>query len=352
MTLISVCIPAYNRASLLSVLLDSVLNQDFYDFEIVIAEDCSPERQAIRSMAFKYQQQYGDRIRYTENIETLGYDGNLRRLVELALGQYVLFMGNDDLMAPGALSAVAAAVHEFSNVGVVLRSYSSFVSDPNFPIQVFRYFDEDRVFPAGAETVVTFFRRSVFISGMVFNRASALTYATTYFDGSLLYQQHLVGNILRYQSGVYLNQILAYHRLGGVPDFGVSISEKGLFTPKQQTPESSLQFMRGMLAIAYSLDDLNGEKVGRRILHDIGNYAYPILSVQAGRPYGIFLVYLYQLLRLGFWRVPLFHIYWLGLLMLGRRNCDSLIAMIKKKKGRAPLLGHVYNGEARSDRSN
>lgn len=111
MTLISVCIPAYNRAALLSVLLDSVLNQDFYDFEILIAEDCSPERPAIRTIASKYQQQHGDRIRYTENVETLGYDSNLRRLVELARGQYVLFMGNDDLMAPGALTAVATAVH-------------------------------------------------------------------------------------------------------------------------------------------------------------------------------------------------------------------------------------------------
>jgi abequosyltransferase len=350
MPLISICIPAYNRAGVLPALLDSILNQDFDDFDIVIAEDSSPERPAIAAKVAEYQQRFCAKVRYHENPQTRGYDGNLRRLVELATGDYVLFMGNDDLLAPGALGAVAAAVRERQDVGVVLRSYSSFVSDPEQPVQVFRYFGEDRVFPPGPDTVVTFFRRCVFISGMVFKRSSAAACATSQFDGTLLYQQHLAGNILAQESGVYLNRILSYHRLGGVPDFGASAAEKGLFVPRQQTPESSVHFMRGMLTIANSLDEPSGAKVGRRILRDIGNYAYPILSIQAGRSFGTFLYYLWQLMKLGFWRVPLFHVYALGLLVLGRKNCDRLIARIKKALGRAPLLGSVYKGQSREAR--
>jgi glycosyltransferase involved in cell wall biosynthesis len=351
MPLISVCIPAYNRAAVLPALLDSILNQDFDDFEIVIAEDSSPERQAIAAKVTEYQQRDGNRVNYHLNPQTLGYDGNLRRLVELAIGDYVLFMGNDDLLAPGALSAVAAAVREQPNVGVVLRSYSSFVSDPELPVQVFRYFGQDRFFPPGPNTVVTFFRRSVFISGMVFKRSSAAACATARFDGTLLYQQHLVGHILRQESGVYLNRILTYHRLGGVPDFGASAAEQGLFVPKQQTPESSVQFMRGMLAIANSLDEEGGAKASRLILQDIGNYSYPILSIQANLSLRSFLHYLLQLMLLGFWRVPLFHVYALGLLALGRTNCDYLIARTKQIMGRAPVLGRVYTGTSRNARS-
>jgi len=349
-SLISVCIPAYNRAGVLPALLDSILSQDFSDFDIVIAEDCSPERPAIAAKAVEYQQRFGEKVKYHENPETLGYDGNLRRLIELATGDYVLFMGNDDLLAPGALAAVAAAVRERQDVGVVLRSYSSFVTDPAEVVQVFRYFGEDRVFPPGPDTVVTFFRRCVFISGMVFKRSSAAALATARFDGTLLYQQHLAGHILANESGVYLNRILSYHRLGGVPDFGASAAEKGMFVPKQQTPESSVHFMRGMLEIAYSLDAAGCAKVGRRILRDIGNYAYPILSIQAGRPFGTFLSYLWQLMKLGFWRVPLFHVYALGLLVLGSNICGHLITRIKKALGRAPLLGSVYKGQSREAR--
>ena len=348
MALISVCIPAYNRAVVLPALLDSILYQDFDDFDIVIVEDSSPERQAIAAKAAEYQQRFGGKVKYHENPQTLGYDGNLRRLVELATGDFVLFMGNDDLLAAGALSAVAAAVRERQNVGVVLRSYASFVESPEQAVQVFRYFSEDRVFPPGPDTVVTFFRRCVFISGMVFKRSSAAACATARFDGTLLYQQHLAGHILAQESGVYLNRIISYHRLGGMPDFGASAVENGLFIPKQQTPESSVHFMRGMLAIASSLDEKSDVKVAARILRDIGNYAYPVLSIQAERSLGTFLSYLWQLMKLGFWQVPLVHVYALGLLVLGRKNCDRLIAQIKKSLGRAPLLGSVYTGTSRA----
>lgn len=347
MTLISVCIPAYNRATVLPALLDSILSQDEGDFEIVIAEDYSPERDAIAAEVKKYQQCFANKIKYFENAETLGYDGNLRCLVESATGEYVLFMGNDDLLAPHALAAVAGAIREYANVGVLLRSYSSFTTDPQQPKQIFRYFDEDRYFPPGPDTIATFFRRCVFISGMVFKRASALACSTKEFDGTLLYQQHLAGHILASESGVYLNQILTYHRLGGVPDFGSSAAEKGIFVPKQQTPDSSIHFMRGMLSIAQKLDNQPGIVVANRILHDIGNYSYPILSIQAGQPLPVFLHYLIQLAKLGFWKVPLFYVYSFALLLLGKTRCDALISWIKKTKGRAPMLGRVYAGEVR-----
>ena len=260
-------------------------------------------------------------------------------------------MGNDDLLATGALASIAEVLHKYSETGVILRSYSSFVSDPEIPVQVFRYFGEDRVFPPGPDTIVTFFRRSVFISGMVFKRSSAAACSTERFDGTLLYQQHLVGRILAKESGVYLNSILTYHRLGGVPDFGASAAEQGLFVPKQQTPDSSVNFMRGMIAIAKSLDEARRPKVSHLILRDIGNYSYPILSIQSDRSLGIFLSYIKQLMNLGLWRAPLFYMYALGLIVFRRRNCDHFIARIKATLGRAPLLGRVYAGNSLNGRS-
>ncbi len=352
MPLISVCIPAYNRAALLPNLLDSILQQDFGDFDIVLAEDSSPERQAIAAVVARYSYVYPGKISHHENPQTLGYDGNLRRLIELASGKYVLFMGNDDLLAPGALAAVGKTVLEHENVGVVLRSYTSFLVNPTEPHQVFRYFDSDRFFPAGADTVATFFRRSVFISGMVIRRGSALACATARFDGTLLYQQHLVGQILANENGVYLAQILSHHRLGGTPDFGVSESERGKFVPKDQTPESSVHFMRGMLSIANSLDTSLGAGVSARITRDIGNYSYPVLAIQADRSTGVFLDYLWKIARLGFWKAPLFYVYAIGLLVLRRSVCDRLISFLKRNKGRAPVLGNVFTGYPRDRGSN
>lgn len=350
--LISVCIPAYNRAALLSVLLDSIVREASVQYEIVICEDASPEQEQIRHVAERYSLAYPGRVSYHENEINLGYDGNLRRLIELARGEYVLFMGNDDLLAEGALGAVAAVVRAHTDVGVVLRSYDSFMDEPGRPVQAFRYFDSERFFPAGAQSIVTFFRRCVFISGMVVRRESAQRYSTNRFDGTLLYQQHLVGQILATQNGVYLPQILSHHRLGGTPDFGNSAAERGRFVPREQTPESSVQFMRGMLQIAADLEQTLGLPVYWRILKDIGNYAYPILAIQADRSTGEFLRYLWQIASLGFWKVPMFYIYACGLLILRRSTCDRFIAFLKRIKGRAPVLGNVYAGHTCNQTSN
>ncbi|BEI38376.1 glycosyltransferase family 2 protein [Polynucleobacter sp. HIN8] len=344
--IISVCIPAYNRSKVLPALLDSILNQKFSDFDIVITEDCSPERKLISSIVAKYQCSFGKKIKYFENEYTLGYDGNLRRLIQLACGDYVLFMGNDDLLAPGALQSIATAIqNEKKNIGVVLRSYSSFTENPQKSEQIFRYFDEDRIFPPGSDTVVTFFRRCVFISGMVFKRSSAGKISTSRFDGSLLYQQYLAGRILFEESGIYLNKIISYHRLGGIPDFGVSEVEKNKFIPNHQTPESSVHFIRGMISIANSLNEYCENKVSHRILRDIGNYSYPILSIQSERSSRIFFWYFWQLMKIGLWRSPLFFIYAVCLLVFGSKRCDYFISRVKIKLGRSPILGNIYAGE-------
>lgn len=181
---------------------------------------------------------------------------------------------------------------------------------------------------------------------MVFKRSSSLACATVKFDGTLLYQQHLVGRILADESGIYLNQILSYHRLGGMPDFGNSVAEQGRFVPREQTSGSSGHFMRGMLQIAADLEQTLGLPVYAPILKDIGNYSYPILFIQADRSTGEFLSFIGKLARLGFWKVPMFYIYACGLLVLRRSICDQAIAYLNWVKGRAPVLGNIYAGHA------
>lgn len=343
--LLTVCIPAYNRAALLGALLDSILVQSFEDYEVLICEDGSPERSAIAEIAARFDQRYPGRIRYEENSVNLGYDGNIRRLVESARGRYCVFMGNDDLLCENAFARIAAAVNQQSNCGVVVRSYASFESDPKQTKQVFRYFPRQHVLPAGAQAIFTAYRRSVVISGMVIHRDAARVVATDRFDGTLLYQLYLVGMVLSTHSVVFVPEVIALRRDGTPPDFGNSEVEKGKFVPHDQTPESSLHFMRGMLDIARHIEVTLGLKVFEAIRADIGNYAYPILSIQAKRRRAVFWGYGVSLAGLGFWRYPLFHLYFVGLLLLGADRTDRVIGRIKKKLGYTPRLGVARGGK-------
>jgi abequosyltransferase len=341
MPLITVCIPCYNRAPVLPALLDTVLGQAFDDYDVLLREDGSPERDAIRAVVEDYQRHHPGRIRYIENERNLGYDGNLRALVESATGDYCLFMGNDDLMCEGTLAHVADVVGRHPGLGVLVRSYAAFNGTPDNIDQTFRYFPEERVYPPGADAVAVAFRRSVVIPGMVLHRADALAAATDRFDGILLYQIYLVGRIAAHRPVVFTPQVLTLYRNGGIPDFGNAEAERGKFVPKEHTPESSLHFMQGMVDIARHVEQVEGIAVHRRIVADIADYAYPILSIQADKPLGVFLRYSLGLARLGFWRSPLFPLYFLSLLLLGTRGSEALIRWIKRRLGHTPRLGEA-----------
>ncbi len=344
---ISVCIPVYNRPEVLPGLLDSIFMQDYPDYNIVICEDKSPKRDEIRRIVDDYRSWRAAWIVYHENEKNLGYDGNLRNLIARADGEYCFLMGNDDLMCPGALSAVASAIQRYDRVGVVLRSYAAFDGTPENIVRTARYFDCEKFFPAGSATITTFFRRSVVISGVSLHREAALQYDTDRFNGTTLYQLYVIANILNTMNGVFLPEILVLYRDRGVPEFGNSESEKGRFIPNVRTPESSLLFMKGMLEIAAYVQKTRGIVIYNPIVRDIANYSYPILSLHGDKPFPVFARYARNLMRLGFWKSPMFFLYVLLLLTLGSRRVDRIIQFVKEVIGHTPVIGRVYRGESR-----
>lgn len=345
MNKISVCIPAYNRVKVLPDLLLSILNQDYNDFNIVICEDDSPERDKIKEVVSIYQEKFPGKINYHENEKNLGYDGNIRNLIEKSTGEYCFFMGNDDLMCEGALGKVAQALSRHPNVGVLLRSYAAFDGEPTNIVQTFRYFEKELFFQNGQDTITTMYRRSVVIPGMVLHREESLKYSTNIFDGTLLYQLYLVANILVNKNAVFLPDIIVLYRNGGIPDFGNNENEKSRFTPTQQTVESSVHFMKGMLEIARHTENTRKVKVYNAIAKDISNYSYPILAIQSSRSFAVFTKYCFDLVRLGLGKSLLFYLYYMTLVTLGAKRSNDIIVKIKNIIGHTPTIGNVYKGK-------
>jgi glycosyltransferase involved in cell wall biosynthesis len=298
----------------------------------------------IAKVVSQYSKKYPGLIHYYENTENLGYDANLRNLIKKARGEYCLFMGNDDLMCKDALTKVNAALHRYPNIGVLLRSYAAFDGKPSNIVQTFRYFDRDLFFPAGAETINTIYRRSIVISGMVLHRSTALSFATNYFDGSLLYQLYLVAMILTEMNAVYSYDITVLYRNGGVPDFGNSVAEKEKFKPQDQTPESSVHFIRGMLSIAQYVENSKKVQIFKAIRRDIANYSYPYLAIQAKKPLPDYLKYTLNVGLLGLGRYPMFYIWIFVILIFGVDGANSAIKYVKNKLGYTPHLGGIYKG--------
>ena len=103
---VSVCIPTFNGAKYLKECLDSVLAQTFTDFEVLVVDDHSSDE--TLSIAQEYAT-YDHRIRVIQNEHNLGLVGNWNRCVELAQGEWVKFVFQDDLIAPLCLERMVAA---------------------------------------------------------------------------------------------------------------------------------------------------------------------------------------------------------------------------------------------------
>lgn len=342
---ISVCIPAYNRPEVLPDLLDSIARQDYADFDVVICEDMSPERDRIRAVVEEYRPRIRASVLYFENDRNLGYDGNIRELIARADGDYCLFMGNDDVLCPDAIRTAAEALDRYPNVGVLLRGWAMFRDSPTNIVHTSRYFDAERFFPAGTDTVVTFFRRSVVLPGLILQRKKALEFATDRYDGTTLYQIYVSARILGELNGLFVPSILALRRDGIPPDFGVSAAERGKYVPGEHTTQSSVNFLEGFLAIAADIGKMRGERAYRRIIWDVANYSYPFLWMHADKRVGEFTRYAFRLARLGLWRSPLFYVYYLSLVVLGPDRMQRLTEAVKRYVGSTPVIGRVYQGE-------
>src|SRR5437763_13060965 len=91
---ISICIPKYNRIDYLLKSLDIIQSQIYSNIEVVISDACSTDstERDIKALIPSYKFP----IVYHRNSVNLGYDANYRKSIELATGDYVIVIGNDD----------------------------------------------------------------------------------------------------------------------------------------------------------------------------------------------------------------------------------------------------------------
>lgn len=339
--LFSVCIPAYNRAQHLADLLESIHAQDFCDFDVVICEDRSPERRQIAAIVREYQARYPGVLHYFENEQNLGYDGNIRNLVQQSSGRFCFFMGNDDLMCPGALGHAASIVGRYSNVGLILKSYGWFEETPEVVSDEVRWFSTEKEFPAGIPAIRFAFRRSGVISGYIVDRDLANQAATDEFDGTLFYQMHLTANVLIHKTAVCTPEVLVLCRVG-TPEFGNSVKEKGNYIPGKYTPRARLSMISGALSIIRNLKETKGIDVVEDVIHDYANYFYPYIKDQLNLPLKDYYALYRAYGRMGFSRYPLYHVYFLVAYVLGEKRFDALTAVVRKQLGRTPQFGNSY----------
>lgn len=96
---VSVIMPAYNAEKYISEAIDSILQQTFTDFELIIINDCSCD--ATEEIVLSYQD---PRMIYFKNEKNMGVAGTLNKGLALAHGEYIARMDSDDIAMPDRLA--------------------------------------------------------------------------------------------------------------------------------------------------------------------------------------------------------------------------------------------------------
>lgn len=107
--IISVIIPVYNVERYIKKCIDSVVNQTFIHFEIIIVNDCSTDNS--EQIIFEYKKK-DDRIIYVKNEKNLGLGGARNEGLKYCKSKFVLFLDSDDWLE---INTIKILVDEITN---------------------------------------------------------------------------------------------------------------------------------------------------------------------------------------------------------------------------------------------
>lgn len=189
---ISVCVPAYERPSMMKQLIYSFLAQDYNNKELVIADDSKSD--LIRDLIntdFKDIKE----ISYYKNSSNLGYCKNFLNSIRLAKGDYLLILGDDDaFISKQALSEYVAIFNKYESVDYIYSNQIQFNNKLEIEY-IFNFFQEDKLFKKGVQSMNESWLTSIFIPGMGLrnNRDFTKIYPIT---NILFPQLYMVGSII------------------------------------------------------------------------------------------------------------------------------------------------------------
>jgi glycosyltransferase involved in cell wall biosynthesis len=133
---VSVFMPVYNAGTYLREAIESILNQDFKDFEYVIVNDGSKDESESIILAYT-----DPRIRYIENPQNLGLIATLNIGMETCLGEYIIRMDQDDISLPSRISQQVKFMDKNPGYGLVGSWFEDF--GEHIESQVIRYSSDD-----------------------------------------------------------------------------------------------------------------------------------------------------------------------------------------------------------------
>ena len=118
---ISVILTSYNYEQYIKEVIESVLNQTFKDFELIIVDDCSTDNSA------EIIKQFNDsRIKFIQNDKNYGLKYSVQKALNIAHGEWIAFLESDDLWVSNTLETRIKYIEQYPEIGIIFNDVEEF----------------------------------------------------------------------------------------------------------------------------------------------------------------------------------------------------------------------------------
>ena len=113
--MIDILMATYNGEKFIREQIDSIINQSYSDWHLIISDDCSSDNTV--NIIKKYKAKYPDKISIYENTVRSGSaKANFYRLLSHINNEYVMFADQDDVWLPEKISITLAMMQSYEKV--------------------------------------------------------------------------------------------------------------------------------------------------------------------------------------------------------------------------------------------
>jgi glycosyltransferase involved in cell wall biosynthesis len=116
---LSIVLPIYNAEKYLSDCVDSIISQDFDDYEIILADDGSTDNSPCICDEYAMKYNY---IKVLHSANRGSYQIRIEG-AKLATGDYIWFVDSDDSIMPGALERIKDSICDDENIEILIFNY-------------------------------------------------------------------------------------------------------------------------------------------------------------------------------------------------------------------------------------
>ena len=127
---VSIGLPVYNGADYVAEAIESILNQSFQDFELLIQDNASTDATEDICLAYAARDR---RVSYVRNPRNVGAAGNYNLVFERARGRYFKWAAHDDVCAPDFLERCVEALERDPAV-VLCCGQTMLINDDGSPV--------------------------------------------------------------------------------------------------------------------------------------------------------------------------------------------------------------------------